>query len=805
MTDDTTTNGLPGGPSNRWAWVLGLAVLATIVIWWFTSSQPPSPTPQPQNLVAGLEPLPIRISPDLTAADAVPAKAGTLSDANLLLVTLSSARADRIGCYGNDQIKTPAIDGLARRGVLFSRAVAPAPTTAASHASIMTGLYPSRHGVRGDRLYRLAADHQTLAQALADAGFATGAAVSVFYLDDRFGFARGFADYDEQVEAKTGGLSSVAWRRGDRTVQPAKDWLTKHAAQRFFLWVHLFDVHRPYQTPPPYAGTYAHMPYDGAVAFADAQLAELLSAIEHLGLADKTLVIVAGAHGESLDQHGEAEHGYLLYESTLHVPLVMACGDRLGGGVYVARRVSLVDVMPTALSLLGAPVPQGLDGTDLTAPAAEDRVVFAETRKGLIDYGWSAVYAAYQGPHKYIHAPDPEMYDLVNDPFEQSNVIASAGQIAGAVQQRLTETFNDIDPASVAEDVPAISNADLERLKTIGYVGGADGGTAPAEKVDRPDPKAVLPLKYRVDAVLETITSEAGLDPAAAELKKIITEHNDLVPAYIGLAETYASMKRLDWAESAYLEANKLYRDIPSVTLALGRIKVAQGQKEAAVALYRQLATLYPDYLVAQAELGTVLRDLGRLEEAVEPLTKAVEAVPSEIEVQNALFDALVQLDRGDERAAILRRCLTDRPAQPDVSNALARVVYESGDYAGAVAVLREAMRLTPDQPQLATNLAAILANCEDETVRDPAEAVAMMARICDQHPLPEYMLTLTIAQDAAGQLTDAIATAEKAQRLAETTGKPQLAQKLVAYVAQLRQKQQPATPTTAPADAPLP
>ena len=809
MTNGNETSETPAGQSsNRWAWVLGIAVLVTLGIWLLSRPGPVSETEfMPQRMVAGIEPLPIRVPPELKEADSIPESAGALAGGNLLLVTLDTTRADRIGCYGHADIETPAVDGLARRGVLFSQAIAPAPTTAASHASILTGLYPHRHSVRSNGVFRLPDEQRSLAEILGDNGYATAAMVSCFVLDDRFGFAQGFDRYDDEMAGGPDEGKEIAERRGDQTAARASHWLRQHADEPFFLWVHFFDPHAPYEPPYPYAGTYASVLYDGEIAFADAQLGVLLGLVQELGLAEKTLVIVAGDHGEGLGQHGERAHGYLLYDSTLHVPLVMSCGDRLGGGVHVSRRVSLVDIVPTALSLLGFKVPDGLDGIDLTAPRQDERVVFAETLHGMMAHGWAALFGAYQGSHKYIHGPDPELYDVAADPFEQEDLVGSSEQIAAGLKQRLAEVFGDeLDEASPPEPTHEVSATDLAMLESLGYVGASSAGETAAPTA-RPDPKAVLPIKYRLDRVMEVATSDTALEPAVGELKQIIAEHPEFEPAYSSLGKCYRRMDRLDWAEAAYLKANELRPNMPHILLALAQIKTVQKQSEAAVAFYRQLVSVYPDHTQGHAELGAVLRGLGRLDEAVETLTKAFEAIPTDVNIREGLLQVFKALDRVDDAVAVLRQRLNKTPTLAPVRNSLARTLYsDKGDYAAAIALLREGLELSPDHPELVNNLGLILANCEDKQFRNPAEAVTLLERTCQatQYQQVEFVLTLGIAYDANGQLDYAIRTLEKALPIAQATGRERVADTIRRLLAQFQEKKGQGT-TAAPASQPTP
>ena len=281
---------------------------------------------------------------------AFPGRTGRSGWLNVLLITLDTTRADYLGCYGGS-VQTPALDDLARRGVLFSQALTPAPITLPAHASLLTGLYPHHHAARTNGFYRLEDTHKTLARELKNAGYATGAIISAMVLGSRYGLAAGFDNYhDDFSDARPQPQGYEAERRADRTTDHAVAWLREHCGGPFFLWVHYFDPHVPYDPPPPYAQQYAQNPYAGEIAFMDAQLGRLLDALQQLGLGDNTLVIAAGDHGESLNEHGE---GLLL-------PALQPDGTRASDhGVRRAGRrrprsglVSLTDVMPTALSLL---------------------------------------------------------------------------------------------------------------------------------------------------------------------------------------------------------------------------------------------------------------------------------------------------------------------------------------------------------------------------------------------------------------------------------------------------------------------
>ncbi len=357
--------------------------------------------------------------------------------ANVLLVTLDTVRADRVGCYGG-AVATPALDRLAREGVRFAQASSPAPLTLPAHASLLSGLLPPAHGLRNNGAGAFPADRPTLATALAARGYRTAAFLGAFVLDRRFGLDRGFATYDDEIERGPDTAPSLeAERRGDQVVDRALAWLERPGEndQPFFLWVHLYDAHAPYAPPAPFRERHAGRPYDGEVAFADAQVGRLLAALDRLGLAGDTVVAVAADHGEALGEHGELTHGFFLYEPTLHVPLLLRAPGNFRGGTVVETPVGLADLGPTLSGLveggLAVAAPEGLAGRDLSAallageePPAAD--LYAETHYPEV-FGWSRLAALRRREVKYVDAPRPELYDLRRDPGEKTESFRQGG------------------------------------------------------------------------------------------------------------------------------------------------------------------------------------------------------------------------------------------------------------------------------------------------------------------------------------------------------------------------------------------
>ena len=356
----------------------------------------------------------------------------------IVLITLDTARADRLSPYGFGDVAMPALERLAREGVVFDQATTVAPLTLPAHTSLLTGLLPPRHGVRENASAPLSNDHVTLAEILAARGFRTGAFVGSAILNADRGLGQGFQEYGNVSRdslAQPPSLGGGAQRRGAAVMDDAIRWLRKVGDSPFFLWTHLYDPHRPYQAPEPFASR--HDPYVAEIAYADSQIGRLLHALDERALLDRVIVIVTADHGESLGEHREMDHGIFLYESVLRVPLIVRAP-----GVAprrVADLVRLTDVMPTVLDLLRLPLP-ALDGTSLVdvmrGHGGPELEAYAESLYPE-RHGWAPLFSLRSDRFKFIDAPRPELYDLRLDPFEERNIVGQRQSLVAALQARL--------------------------------------------------------------------------------------------------------------------------------------------------------------------------------------------------------------------------------------------------------------------------------------------------------------------------------------------------------------------------------
>ena len=401
----------------------------------------------------------------------------------IVIITLDTIRVDRLSAYGFMNGSQPHLDRLARDGVIFDQALSVAPLTLPAHSSLFTGLFPPAHGVRDNAGPPLHAVNETLAELLRARGFRTGAFTGSIVLGADRGLAQGFDHYSVPVEAATdGGTRPAFQRRADAVVTDALHWLDGVAGSPFFLWAHLYDPHRPYDPPEPYRSRYPD-PYLGEIAFADQQIGRLLDALRQRQLLPRTLVVVAGDHGESLGDHGERDHGIFVYENVLRVPLIIS-----GPAVDPARVsavVRLVDVMPTVLNLVGLPHPRA-DGVSLVGMMKGGRDldldVYAESFYPQ-RLGWAPLRTLRRGRFKLIDAPRPELYDLVRDPFEERNIHGDEPTVTAALTKRLTHVAGSRVVLPEGNEVDAELR---ERLSALGYVGATQ---LPAGREKWPDPK----------------------------------------------------------------------------------------------------------------------------------------------------------------------------------------------------------------------------------------------------------------------------------------------------------------------------
>lgn len=603
----------------------------------------------------------------LLGASACRRPEGTVAPGSpVVLISIDTLRADRLPAYGHSAGQTPAIDRLAADGILFEHAWSHVPLTLPSHASLLTGELPPRHGVRSNLGFRLdPARGSTLPGALREAGYATGAAVSAYVLRAETGIAAGFDFYDDAVVYSSSATMSELERSGERTLVPALAWLEQVAARPFFLWVHLFEPHFPYEPPEPYRSRVADA-YDGEVATADAAVGRLLAALDARGLYDRALIVLLSDHGEGLGDHGEQEHGILLYREALQVPLIVKLPGGVRAGERVKRAVGLVDVAPTVYEVLAVKPPATLDGRSLlvAGEAPEPRAIYGETLYPRIHLGWSELRTLVDDRWQYIAGPDPELYDLAADPRQRDNALERERR----EYRRLRDLLEAI-PLGPTE-APVASAEERARLAALGYL----ASTAPVASGPRLDPKREI-------GTLEILKEAFRLANSGR------------------LAEAETALRRLLVAQPGLVDARL---QLAAVLRRTGRSREARDE-------YRKVAETSPAHVESVAlEVAKVELDLGDLAAAAANARVALPASPAEAH----LVLAAVALEQRDLRAAEreARMAVGDdaRPHLPALV-LLARVQVAAGELPAALATVeRGRARLASGQAEPVEGLEAI-------------------------------------------------------------------------------------------------
>lgn len=675
---------------------------------------------------------------------------------NVLLVTFDTTRADRIGSYGNDRIQTPTLDGLAAEGIRFANAVSVAPITAPSHSSILTGLYPTAHGFRDNGLFVLDDRNRTLAEMLRDRGYATAAAVGAFPVVSRFGFDQGFDLFDDHLTGmyedylgeRTVPKEAMFFdeRRAAQVNEAVMPWLEERGEEPFFLWVHYFDPHQPFEPPPPYDQLYADDLYNGEIAYADSRLGHLLDQLRRSGQLERTLVVMTADHGEGLGEHNEITHAVLAYDSTLHVPLIIRPPDVGSEGARVIEeRVGVVDIVPTILDLLGLDIPEELHGHSLTSTWSGERSqpdadklytprYYAENLSPRLTHGWGELRVLYEGRMKYIHGPRPELYDLQVDPDELDNLVERDAIEAGRMRDALAGFIRE-HAAEDAATTQALDPELIRRLQSLGYLhGSGEGGIEVREELqyDGIPPHERVTDINRMSAAKHLLFEGRPAD-ALNYTSKLIATGSDS-PVYRELhAAALAGVGRVDESWEIVRELQSTGAVSESLVLRLAAQRFEQGDRDSAVAflerhsgdnesargfwllssLYKRMArssdalvsleralTIQPDFVPARTDLAVHLAREGRTSEAEAQFRQALNQNPYYPKASYNYGAFLAENDRLEDAAIYFGRALELSPSYLKAHLALITVEQLRGERDAALASLRKLQRIAPDSPE---------------------------------------------------------------------------------------------------------
>ena len=644
---------------------------------------------------------------------------------SVILITIDTLRADHVGCYGAQSVKTPTLDALAHDGIVFERAISQVPLTWPSHAVILTGTYPFQNGVQDFTGQPLAQQFRTVSQAFQQAGYATGAVVSAFVLDRSWGLARGFDFYDdafsaETFEKKDAGLVD---RRAGESVAHAIAWLKKTPRRPFFLWLHLYDPHSPYDPPEPYRSEYRSHLYDGEIAYADHELGNLMAWLKQNHLYDSSLIVALSDHGESLGEHREDEHGFFVYNATVHVPLIVK--PPAGSGIAAGRSVEPVEttaVAPTLLQLAGVKDPvdkiyaqfqsHALLGTILgtksgTNPAGTQAVnqtpkdpAYSETFYPFSSFGWSPLHALESERFHFIEAPRPELYDLESDPGETRNIASDQPATVAVLREKLQALLAHNPFARQNAGAGNLSPDAQEKLRALGYFG------------------------------FRAAVSPESLKQGLADPKDKLWEFNSILKA-----QDAFQRKEDDQAEALLTDVQQKDPQIYVIPFMLGESALRRQNWERAANQLQRCLELNPNFDNAMTGLARALAKLGRVDEAKNWLRKALQ---NNSENYRAWYETGL-LEAGSNPAAALssyKKAIAIQPNYSPGQRELGLALFQEKDYASAATHLEKAIALGLDDAHIRNFLGICYSQTSriSKAVREHQRAIELDPNLAEAH-----------------------------------------------------------------------
>lgn len=694
------------------------------------------------------------------------AAAGTYKGAPIVLISIDTLRSDHLPAYGYRRVETPAIDALRRDAVLFTRAYSHVPLTLPSHCSILSGRLPGEHGVRDNVGYHYdAAASASLPLVLKQAGYATGGAVSAFVLRGETGISRGFDYWDSDVTMQFSAGLAQSRRAGQETARLALGWLRGLrgvAGRPFFLFLHLYEPHSPYTPPEPFASRYKDSPYDGEIANADSIVGDVLAELKRLGAYEKAIVVLLSDHGEGLGEHGEAEHGMLLYRTTLQVPLLLKLpGSRLGG-TSVAAPAQLVDVYPTLLSLLGLQPPAGLPGRsllELGGGTGAERELYAETSYPRLHFGWSELSSLIRGRFHYIHGPDPELYDLAADP----------GEVHEA-RERERRSFADLRGriARYQRPLQAPAAVDTETARQLAALGYAAGVVQAGTGGPAIDPKSHLASLADLNLAMQLFFRQRYAE-AVPVFRRALAANPRTVDAWEHLGEALAQLGRLDEALAAHEEAMKASGGVANVALTTGALLLRLGRLDEARAhaeLAEKVSPSEAQSLIAEIALarhqpaaaeraaraavaagggGTMAARLalaealiaeGRLDEALRETDQVLAELARRAPGQSfprlwwVRGDVLARMQRDAEAEQAFLHEIQSFPADTHTYSSLAVLYASEGKPDAAIGVLQRMVESQGESPAACAEAVSTL-----RVLGDAPGAAALLRHALELHP----------------------------------------------------------------------
>lgn len=687
----------------------------------------------------------------------IPESIGTFPGASVVMVTLDTTRADRLGCYGSTAGLTPFLDDMAERGILFENAQSVGPVTLPAHTSMMTGLNPVKHEVRNNGMFVLDEDFETLAEVFSENGYATGAFISAQVLVARYGLDQGFDVYDDDLsQARKAGHSVVPSRRGNVTLEAAKQWLeTIPEDKPVFMWLHLYDPHAPYDPPGNFRARFPQDPYGGEIAFADAIVADLVDTLEQSGRLDDTVFTVLGDHGEGLGEHGESTHGFLLHQATIHVPWILTT-PATDQPIRIVDPVSITDLSPLLTTLVDLEAPNQ-DTTDGEVPfgpldaARPERAIYFETMLPMYQYGWSELRGVRSGKWELHAGTRNELFDMEADPRQLTNM-AEAEPLELENSSSLLNAIVEADQGLNAEVALELPPAEREALEALGYM----ANTSPVRR-NPPDPRDLVTGHTQVERA-QSAMSKGEYEEAIASLDIMLESDPENLAALALKGKVYLYMRDPDRAEQTFRKILEIDSANSDVVASLCRVESSRGNFEKVIELARVGRGTRSPFGVFDAIESRALVALGRETEADALLETALVTRPDDPDLLSVYAERLTKLGKAAEAEEALTRAVTKSPFHQLARRQLGELLRNAGRQEDAIEVYEGVLRLKPDDADAHFAIGSILLDS------DPTAALPSLEEACRLSPSKSrYLISLGVAYLKSGRTSEAEATLRRA------------------------------------------
>jgi arylsulfatase A-like enzyme/Flp pilus assembly protein TadD len=632
---------------------------------------------------------------------------------NLIFIIIDTLRADHLGCYGYDNVETTAIDDLARKGFLFSHAYCQVPITFPSHVCIFTSTYPFYHGAKDNGRYIIDDGFITLAELLKQNDYSTAAFIGAYPLDSRFGLHQGFELYDDFINRRDQEAKRLVFaeRKAADVLEPALKWLREKHQQKFFLWLHFFDPHNPYSPPEPFRSKYKNSPYDGEIAYVDSIIKNLFVEMERLKIDRNTVIVLTSDHGEGLGEHEEETHGLLLYNSTLHIPLIIKVPQFSGMPTVIPNLVRSIDIMPTILDLLKIKKPdtqiQGNSILPLMLHKEKmNKTTFSyfETYYPQLNYNWSALRGMMSLEWKLILGPKPELYHLTSDHLELKNMYHQeknkGRELREIMEMTITENTTSVKPDVHQMELDAEAR---KKLKSLGYMAST------SENKGRPiNPRDMMGIVKMINQAA-SLYRTSNYQEAINAFNKILIKDEENIESLVYLGSCYQEINNLENAIDSFSHALDIDAKNSSILYKLSRCYFLKGDFDKAEEGFNKVIELERNNNLAIFHLGLIAHFRGNIQEALEWFQRGLEIDERDVDCRNNLANCLLEMNRLEEAIEEFKKVIQLDSSYGDAYNGLGIAFYQRGYTAQAINYLTEAIKFLPQEAEIYFNLATIL------------------------------------------------------------------------------------------------